>query len=155
MQVRVFQPDDAEELVALFRDTVRRVNCRDYGPEQILAWAPDVMDVDRWRQRFLDHHTLVAVLPGQVAGFGNLAETGHVDCFYVHADHQGKGIGRALLTALEDHARQRQIARLFTEASITARPFFERLGFTIVQQQTVESRGVLFVNFQMEKWLGA
>jgi putative acetyltransferase len=153
MQLRIFRPADAEAIVALFRDTIRRVNCRDYSAEQILVWAPDEIDVERWRRRLLSHFTVVAELAGAIVGFGNLAENGHVDCFYVHADHQGQGIGRALLNALEDEARRRQISRLFSEVSITARPFFERLGFTTLQLQTVEFRNVSFVNFRMEKLL--
>ncbi len=44
--------------------------------------------------------------------------------------------------------------RLHTEASITARPFFERCGFLLVAEQTVALRGQQFVNFRMEKPLG-
>ena len=45
---RVYRPDDAEALLALFRDTIRRVNARDYGPDQIRAWASDDIDPVAW-----------------------------------------------------------------------------------------------------------
>jgi putative acetyltransferase len=45
------------------------------------------------------------------------------------------------------------LSRIFTEASITARPFFERAGFQLITQQTVEHNGVSFVNCRMEKFL--
>jgi hypothetical protein len=35
--LRPYRPDDAPALLALFKDTIRRVNIRDYSPEQI--WA--------------------------------------------------------------------------------------------------------------------
>jgi putative acetyltransferase len=47
-------------------------------------------------------------------------------------------------------ARRVGLVRLFTEASITARPFFEARGFTVLAPQVVTLRGVEFVNYRME-----
>jgi GNAT superfamily N-acetyltransferase len=82
-----------------------------------------------------------------------LEANGHIDCFYTHASHQGQGIGTALLGAIESKSKELGLVRLFTEASITARPFFESKGFVVLAQQEVECRGQRFVNFRMEKWL--
>ena len=62
-------------------------------------------------------------------GFAELEPDGHIDRVYVSADRQRRGIGRQLLAALIAEARRVGLARLFTEASITARPFFESQGF--------------------------
>jgi putative acetyltransferase len=72
---------------------------------------------------------------------------------YVHPEHEGRGIASALLTCLETAARRESLVRLFTEASITARPFFERRGFTVLTAQLVEFRGEEFKNYRMEKLL--
>ena len=37
--------------------------------------------------------------------------------------------------------------------SITAKPFFQRMGFAVVKEQTVDCRGEIFTNFAMEKIL--
>jgi putative acetyltransferase len=58
-----------------------------------------------------------------------------------------------LLTALVAEARGVGLARLFTEASITARPFFEAHEFTVLAPQVVMCRGVEFVNYRMERVL--
>ncbi len=47
---------------------------------------------------------------------------------------------------------QQGICRFYSEVSITARPFYERLGFKVVQEQTVEVRGQTLNNFVMEKF---
>ncbi|GEA31614.1 hypothetical protein CDIOL_25370 [Clostridium diolis] len=39
------------------------------------------------------------------------------------------------------------------EASITAKPFFEKRGYHIVRQQEVERKGQLLTNFVMKKLL--
>lgn len=152
MQLRLFDPADLPAILALFQGTVRRVNSRDYSLEQVKAWAPDELNAERWHERLTKAVTLVAVLEnGEVVGFGDLEANGHIDCLYTHADHQGRGIGGLILAALEEHARALGLQRLFTEASITARPFFEKHGFGVLAEQQVELRGVTFINYRMEK----
>jgi putative acetyltransferase len=70
---------------------------------------------------------------------------------YVRGDAVGRGVGGLLYEAVEQKARGKGLVRLSTEASITARPFFERRGFRIVREQTVSQRGVSMTNFVMEK----
>ena len=40
---------------------------------------------------------------------------------------------------------------LTVHASITARPFFERRGYTLIRPQWVERHGILLQNFVMQK----
>jgi putative acetyltransferase len=151
--LRPFRPDDAPALLALFRDTIRRVNSRDYSPTQIAAWASDEIDTARWFGRFAGRFVPVAEEAGRPIGFAELEPNGHIDRVYVSADHQRRGIGRQLLAVLMAEARRVGLARLFTEASITARPFFEAQGFTTLAPQVVTCRGEEFVNYRMERVL--
>ena len=152
--VREYRSADAAPLLALFRDTVRRVNFRDYSPEQISAWASDDIDPVAWAGRFTGRYVAVADDTGRPVGFAELEPDGHIDRVYVSADHQGQGIGRLVLAAVIAEARRQGIARLFVEASLTARPFFERYGFTELARQTVVCRGVEMDNYRMELALG-
>src|SRR5438270_10484254 len=113
VSLRPFRPDDAPVLLALFRDTIRRVNCRDYSPAQIAAWASDDIDPDKWAARFAGRFVVVAEDAGRPAGFAELEADGHVDRVYVSADHQGRGVARALLAAVVAEARRLGLARLF------------------------------------------
>lgn len=96
---------------------------------------------------------MVAEDAGRLAGFADLEANGHIDRFFVSADHQGQGIGRALLAEVLAEAGRLGIARLFVEASITARPFFESQGFATLAPQVVLCRGVEFINYRMERVL--
>jgi putative acetyltransferase len=151
--LRPYRPDDAPALLALFRETIRRVNSRDYSPAQIAAWASDDIDVAVWFGRFNGRFVPVAEEAGRPVGFTDLEPDGHIDRFYVSADHQGRGIGRQLLAAVVAEAQRLGLARLFTEASITARPFFEHQGFAVVAPQVVTCRRAEFVNYRMERLL--
>ena len=72
---------------------------------------------------------------------------------YVHPDLQSQGVASMLLGRLEASAEARGLVRLSTEASITARPFFERRGFRVLAAQDVIRRGQALANFQMERRL--
>lgn len=155
MHARRFHCEDAQAIVTLFRDTIRRINRNDYSDEQVRAWAPDEIDAASWADKLARRFALVIETGGVIIGFGDIEDDGHLDHLYVHADHQGRGVGRMLVAGLEAEARRRGLGRLFTEASITARPFFERHGYRVLAQQVVVCRSVKFVNFRMDKHLPA
>ncbi|ARV60505.1 GNAT family N-acetyltransferase [Nostocales cyanobacterium HT-58-2] len=153
MKIRIYEIDDTEEIMKLFYNTVHEVNIRDYTKEQVDAWAPTNMDIQVWIQGLKSKLTYVAEESHKILGFGELEENGHIDRFYCHKDFQGRGVGTQILEQIELKARSLGIKKLFTEASITAKPFFERKGFIVVRKQQVERRGQKFINFQMEKVL--
>ncbi|WP_169978090.1 GNAT family N-acetyltransferase [Tautonia rosea] len=153
LSIRPFRIADAPALLALFRDTIRRVNSRDYSPEQITAWASDEIDEAAWASRFEGRFVAVAEADGRIAGFGELEPNGHIDRFFVSADHQGLGIGRALLEAIEVEARRIGLRQLDADVSLTAVPFFERRGFETRSPQIVTLRGVEFHNVKMTRAL--
>ena len=68
---------------------------------------------------------------------------------------QRRGVASALLDTVENAARVQRLAVLDTDASITARPFFEKHGFQVVRSQEVALRGQRLTNFRMEKRLSA
>ena len=153
--IRKFQPDDLRELVTLFRETVHRINSRDYTPEQIAAWAPPDDDWHRWKKRFDNLRTLISEREGAMLGFTAFTEAGYVDFLFVHHAHQRSGIARSLLDEAEKQLRALGVKRATTHASITARPFFESRGYVLLEQRWFEKDGVMLTNFSMDKDLDA
>lgn len=151
--IRLFKQSDAQEIANLFHQTVREINIADYTLEQVKAWAPDNLDFRNWAEVCAQRFTYVAELEGNIVGFGELENNGHIECFYCHKDYQGIGVGKQIYRAIEAKARELKINRLYVEASITALPFFSRLGFQTLQEQNVECRGETFINYLMEKYL--
>ncbi len=154
MFVREFKISDTEEIMHLFYDTIHRINIRDYSSEQVDAWAPKDMNYAQWSEQLQSKMTYVAEEEGKIIGFAELEKTGHIGCFYCHADYQSRGVGTRLLNQIQLTAKNLGIQKLFTEASITARPFFECLGFRVITPQEVERRGMKFINYVMEKDIG-
>ena len=146
--LRPYRSEDCGEMAELFYETVHSVNAADYAPEQLDAWASGEVDLSAWDASFRAHHTLVAEMEGQMAGFADMDGGGYLDRLYVHRDFQRRGIATALCDALEAAC---PCARYTTHASITARPFFLARGYRAVREQQVDCRGVLLTNFVMEK----
>ena len=155
VHIRAYDETDLDALIDLFTGSVRQVASRDYSPAQINAWAPVAVNREQWATRLGGRPTFVAEVAGEIAGFSDLEPDGHIDMMFVHADHQGRGVARALLDHIHAQAGKRGIGRLSTEASITARPFFERNGFEVIEAQDVELRGETFRNYRMAKALTA
>ena len=153
MTIRRYFPEDAPALAALFARTVRAVNAADYSPEQIEAWVAGAHDFVPWRERLGRATTLVAEHAHGIAGFATLESGGYLDLLFVDPAHLRNGVATRLLAALIAHPNSIGLRRIETEASITARPFFERRGFRVVREQEVEQRGVKFRNFLMVREL--
>ena len=149
---RPYTVSDAQALANIYYHTIHNVNIRDYSIEQINAWAPSSsLDLDGWKKKWDKLVPIVALSDDVIVGFTEFEPNGHIDCFYVHHECQGKGVGSALLAEIEAKAKQHNILRLYAEVSITAKPFFEKNEFNVVKKQSVNIRGCELTNFVMEK----
>ncbi|UXA00041.1 GNAT family N-acetyltransferase [Vibrio splendidus] len=151
VRIRNYQASDDKALWEIFFYTVRNVNVRDYSQQQVEAWAPSSFEFALWQKRMNGLQPFVAELDGRVVGYTDLQPNGLIDHFFCHHEYQGKGVGRALMDHVFSVGRVRGVSRYFSEVSITARPFYEHLGFKVVNEQEVEMRGVKLTNYVMEK----
>ena len=167
MEIRLFQSQDTAQIAQLFHDTVRTINLKDYSLSQVQAWAPDDIYFRDWVKVCSSRYTYVAIMPRfskydcreyrddapeqVIVGFAELEINGHIDCFYVHKDYQGRGVGKGLYQLIASQAELQGCDRLYTEASITAKGFFLKQGFVIEQEQQVNVRGEVFKNYRMVK----
>lgn len=152
IRIRKYKESDAPAIASIYYNTIHTVNTRDYTEEQVNAWAPydSVQDYSGWQEKLAKIQPFVATINDTVVGFAEFEPNGHIDCFYVHHEYQGKGIGSALMAYIFDEGKKQKIDRIYAEVSITAKPFFEAKGFKVVKEQTVNLRGVELTNFVME-----
>ena len=148
MEIRNYRPEDCRQLARLFYETVHAVNKRDYTREQLDVWATGKVDLEKWNASFLSHHTVVAEGNGSILGFGDMDNSGYLDRLYVHKDWQHRGIGGRICDYLESCVGSPCYT---THASITAVPFFESRGYTVVKARQVERGGIWLKNYMMQK----
>jgi putative acetyltransferase len=150
--IRDYRPSDAPALWNIFFEAVHRTASADYTPEQVAAWAPAEHDPQLWARRTAARNPSVAERAGRIVGYADIQADGYIDHFFV-APPARQGVGSALMQAILDRAAERGIGLLYSNVSITARPFFERWGFVVSAAQQVTVRGVVFDNFRMTKKL--
>ena len=151
IEIRSYNDSDLDCIIEIFLDAVRNIASKDYTQEQIDAWAQ--VNRENWIKRRLNRQTWIAEVDGLAAGWTDLEPNGHLDMLFVHSAFRGIGVATALLNTVETAARKFELKRIFVEASLTARPVFERHGYKVILEQSVFVRGAYLTNFQMEKSL--
>lgn len=148
--IRPYTAGDADATIEIFLRSIREISSKDYLPAQIEAWAK-VEDRSLWAERRISRPAWIAEVDGKPAGFSDLTDDGCLDMMFVHPEFQGIGVATRLLRTVEEEALTLGFRRIYTEASRTARPFFEGKGFRVLAGQIVEKRGQGLENFLMEK----
>lgn len=151
-----FRKENTAEIVNLFYDTVHKINCTDYSKKAIAAWAPIEEKeniIKEWQYSLLNNKTFVAKMKDQLVGFIDIRADGYLDHLYVHKDKQRMGIASALLDEAEKWARKEEIPLIWTFSSITAKGFFEKNSFKLVEKEKVERKGVSLTRYKMKKRL--
>ena len=145
--------EDIDLLRALFTQSVQNTCSADYNRLQIQAWTGRGT-LQRWHELFQsDLYFLLAEdsRKSQVAGFTSVNSKGYLHSMFVHPDYQRQGIASRLLLKAEEYVRIRQGVSVYSEVSITARPFFEKHGYSIEKEQTVSVGDIEMTNFLMYK----
>ncbi len=153
MIIRRYSPEDCKNIVMLFCDTVHSINSKDYTELQTDAWASRNTDLERWNTKLLGNYTVVVEKDNIVVGFGDIDGSGYFDHLFTHKDYQGQGIATLIVQKIENYSKSEGFQVITTDASITAKPFFEKRGYVIPKAQTVEIRGQQLNNFRMKKYL--
>ncbi len=152
--IRPYEPSDAAETLAVFISAVTETAAADYTAEQVQAWAqPERRDTGTWHAAMLARNSIVATIGGELAGFSDVSPNGYVDMMFVSPRHQRRGVAQQLLAHVEAHARREGTPALSADVSITARPFFERHGFTVEAEEHPVKAGVELINYKMRKEL--
>ena len=149
MRLRAYRSDDLDAVVALFTASIHGLAAAHYDAAQRTAWAPEPPDSEGWRQRLANLRVVVAEEGDRLCGFCGWEDDGHIDLLFVAPGYAGRGVAKSLFDHAAAALAAQGVAELFTEASLVARPFFERQGFVVEEEQWVERRGVVLRRFAM------
>lgn len=124
--VRRFNKNDLDQVLQLFYDTVHTINAKDYNQKQLDAWAPKGLDRTKWLNSLEKNICYVAEFEGKIISFGDYNDEAYIDRLFTHKNYQGWGVASQILQMLEKEATQLEQQEIYTEASITARPFLRK-----------------------------
>jgi putative acetyltransferase len=150
---RPYESADLPSVIEIYTTSIRSLAASYYSPDQIAAWAPVPADAARWRERLSHLHTIVAESDGVVAGFASYTNDGYLDFLFTHPAFARRGVATGLYQRVESALRAVSAPRVWTRASLAARPFFDRHGFQLDAEECVECRGAYLRRFAMHKEL--
>jgi putative acetyltransferase len=153
-RLREGRKSDLQALCALRDRSIRTLAKVVYTDEQIEVWARKAADLGGTARLFDGRLVILAVSESdEPLAFADLEADGHVDFLYAAPEAAGTGAAGAVMDRIEDEAKARGLARLYTEASERARPFLERRGFAVTARRDLRLDGVAIHNYAMEKAL--
>lgn len=133
--VRRFQVTDAAEVSDLIIKTLRTTNAKDYSAEYIendvKAFLPEgVIARAGWTHFYVvcDGDTIVGC--GAIGPYWGKEDESSLFNIFVLPEYQGKGIGRKIIETLEHDDYFLRAKRIEIPASITACPFYRKMGYT-------------------------
>lgn len=131
-QLRPATVDDAADACSVIRTSILACCHDDHrgDPAVVDAWlrnkTPECL---RGVISAPNAFSLVAHVDGETVGFASALTTGVVTLCYVVPSVRFAGVGKALLSAIENHAIQTGVETLRLESTRTARTFYLRNGF--------------------------
>lgn len=129
--VRLAQPTDAEGISQVILAALRSSNAQDY-PADVIARVAINFTPEAVLALLARRVVLVAVQDEVIVATAAL-EANVVRSVFVNPSLQGQGIGRLLMIEIELRAREAGVTVLGVPSSLTAEPFYTKLGFHTVR----------------------
>ena len=134
MEIRRFRPEDAPQVSALIARTLRTTNRRDYPAEYIEKTVQSLQPEDV-RKRAAWTHFYVAcdgssiVACGAIGPYWDKEDESSLFTVFVLPEYQGQGVGTQVIQTLEQDEFFLRAKRVEIPASVTAAPFYEKMGY--------------------------
>ncbi len=134
MEIRKLREKDAAEVSALIAETLRTTNIKDYSAEYIendvKALQPqNILERASWMHFYVFCEDGKIVGCGAIGPFWGKTDESSLFTIFVLPEYQGRGIGRKIIQTLEEDEYFLRAKRIEIPASITATPFYRKMGY--------------------------
>lgn len=129
--IRAARPEDVEGISQVIVSALRETNAKDYS-EAVIARVAQSFSPSAVLDLLTRRTVFVAVLGHDIIGVASL-DSSVVRTVFVKPERQSQGVGRALMAEVESAAIEKGVGLLTVPSSVTAEPFYARLGFSAVR----------------------
>lgn len=151
LKIRSANITDADEFVRIAHEGIAASG---YPEEQIAAWASG-FTAEAMVNAIGQSISLVVEVNGEIAGFATLVDRGEdsgaMDLLYVDPKFSRRGVGKLLVRAIEDEARQREMSAIWVDSSDAAVYRLQQLGYRVHERYKKSVDSVVFKNTWMRK----
>lgn len=134
MLIRLIKEKDYEEVSALIIRTLREVNIRDYPKEYIendvcLLQSANIKERSTWTHFYVACDGEKIVGCGAIGPYWGKTDESSLFTIFVLPEYHGQGIGKKIIETLEKDEFFLRAKRIEIPASITATPFYIKMGY--------------------------
>ena len=133
--IRRFEEKDAKEVSALIIKTLRTTNIKDYSFEYIendvkILQPKDILQRAAWTHFYVVCDADIIVGCGAIGPYWDKEDESSLFTIFVIPEYQGTGIGKTIIKTLENDEFFLRAKRIEIPASITATPFYMKMGYS-------------------------
>lgn len=149
--IRHIKPTDYKKVGEMIKTTIV-VSFKNLYPNILIKEFCKKYELDNFKKKVDEIEMFIATKQDEIVGIigikGNQLRT-----YYVHPDHQGKGIGSKLYKKFEETAIEHGVKKIVLEGSPFGQPIYEHFGFIKIKSIEKERAGQKYVDTVMEKIL--
>lgn len=151
-----------EEMVSVMdahSRSIRQLCSKDYNQDQVSKWSSVNYTESIWHNTINNEFHICVEVNGRIEGLCHAKVDedgdGHIVGLYFTDVIAGKGIGREVFEQAIAYIRKAGSTKVFITGTITAKGFYERMGFKAVEKKQVSTRGATLDCYKMEMDLRA
>jgi putative acetyltransferase len=153
MIIRKATIDDIQAILKIHTRSVESLCAHDYAPNQIQAWVRN-KNPENYVEVIQRDPTYVAEITGAIVGFIRFRpSTNELSSIFVDPDFIRMGIASSLFKKACDEAKRLDMKVFWLDASLTAVPFYNAMGFHNQGTTTHKFSGVDLKCVRMHKYL--
>lgn len=152
MKIRKATINDAKEMTALLRNTIRKVNSKDYSKKAINAWSKVSTSYAKKSIKKRNGEYFIAIINNKIVGYLRVSHKDKIiRALYVHYNYLRKGIGKKLLKIGEKELKKLGVKKSKISSSITAPSFYASQGYKKIRKGYSIINGERISDIKMEK----
>lgn len=146
--------EDMHAVEDAHRKSIQEICSKDYDEDQISKWSNVNYNEEIWANTIHNEYHLVVEVDGQVEGLCHAKVDqhghGHIVGLYFTKVVAGKGIGKEVFEMAMNYLREVGAKNIFIVGTVTAKGFYEKMGFHVAEKTQTTTRGATLECYKME-----
>lgn len=152
MKIREYESKDYETCRRIIGNSTAQINEK-YSDEELKHLQEVIPDMVVGFAEKEGFDFYIASKNGEIVGVAGYHLKGEVAGVFVSPDHQRQGIGERMMEEIEGKASDQGIQKLEVLSSLTAKKFYDKLGFQELKKKYTDMDGKDIPVYKMEKEL--